>query len=60
MFSGQAPRYSCSAARFEVILNFDHMNKISSPSIFIMITVLQAHANLSLISESTNNCEGQV
>jgi hypothetical protein len=25
-----------------------------------MITAWQAHANLSIISESTNNCEGQV
>jgi hypothetical protein len=48
-----------SAARFEMILNFDQMNKTRFPSVFIMITAWQAHANLSIISESTNNCEGQ-
>ena len=48
-----------SAARFEVILNFDQMNKTKFPSVFIMSPAWQAHANLSMISESTNNCEGQ-
>ena len=47
-----------SAARLEVILNFDQTNKTRFPSVFIMITAWQAHANLSMISESTNNCEG--
>ena len=48
-----------SAARFAVILNFDQMNKTRLPSIFIMIIAWQEHANLSMISECTNNCEGQ-
>jgi hypothetical protein len=47
-----------SAARFEVILNFDQMNKTRFPCVFIMLPAWQAHANLSMISESTNNCEG--
>ena len=46
-----------SAARFAVILNFDQTNK--TRFVFIMILDWQAHANLSIISESTNNCEGQ-
>ncbi len=49
-----------STARFEVILNFDQTNKTKCPNVFIMILDWQAHANLSMISESTNNCEGQV
>ena len=49
-----------SAARFAVILNFDQMNTTRLPSIFIMISAWQEHANLSMVSESTNNCEGQV
>jgi hypothetical protein len=48
-----------STARFEVIFNFDHMNKTKFPSVFIMIPAWQAHANLSMISGSTINCEGQ-
>ena len=43
-----------------MILNFDQTNKTRFPSVFIMITAWQAHANLSMISESTNNCEEQV
>ncbi|NOR26115.1 MAG: hypothetical protein GQ542_17350 [Desulforhopalus sp.] len=34
------------AARFEVILNFDQMNKTKFPSVFIMIPAWQEHANL--------------
>ena len=48
------------AARFERTLNFSHMKKTRFPSIFIMIPAWQAHANLSMISESTHNCEEQV
>ncbi|MCP4343318.1 MAG: hypothetical protein GY799_31690 [Desulfobulbaceae bacterium] len=40
-------------------MNFDQTNKTKFPSVFILITAWQAHANLSIISESTNNCEGQ-
>ena len=35
------------------------MNKRRFPSIFIMTAAWQACANLSIFSESTNNCEGQ-
>ena len=35
------------------------MNKTRFPSIFIITPAWQAHANLSMISECTNNCGGQ-
>jgi hypothetical protein len=41
------------------ILIFDHMYETSIRSIFIMILAWQANQNLSIISESTNICEGQ-
>ncbi len=43
-----------------MILNFDQMNKTKFASVFIMITAWQAHAYLSIISESKSNCEGHV
>jgi hypothetical protein len=48
-----------SATRFEVSLNFGQINKTKFPSVSIMIPGWHMHANLSIISESTNNCEGQ-
>jgi hypothetical protein len=49
-----------SAARFEVILVFDHMTKTKFSNVLVMILDWQEHEVLSIISERTNICEGQV
>ncbi len=51
------PKVLDSEIRGDLELRPNEQNKISKR--FIMILDWQAHANLSIISESTNNCERQ-